>query len=196
VTGFRVAIGGAQELFGVKPDLCALGKIVGGGLPLAAIAGRKDLLELTVPGRPNDGQSVYLSGTLNGNPLSAAAGIACIDTMIEDDGPSKIRATGTKLAEGLLDNARRLSIPFQVIGHPSFSQPVFCESPIFDHTSYMVRNVPATRQFGIEMIRRGTNVIIGGKLWISTAHTDDDIESTCTTAFEAMRAVRDAKLIQ
>ena len=76
VTGFRLALGGAQEAFNVTPDLCSLGKVIGGGLPLAAVAGRRNILELSVPNRPVDGRSVYLSGTLNGNAIAAAAGLA------------------------------------------------------------------------------------------------------------------------
>src|SRR5262249_30112284 len=94
VTGFRLALGGAQEVFGVEPDVCSLGKVIGGGLSLAAVAGRRDVLELTVPNRPNDGRSVYMSGTLNGNPPAAAAGLAPLDVLAEEDGAAPVRATG------------------------------------------------------------------------------------------------------
>ena len=99
VTGFRLALGGAQEAFGVTPDLCALGKVIGGGLPLAAVAGRRDVLELTVPDRADDGRSVYLSGTLNGNAIAAAAGLATLDVLVEEDGPRRLVEIGGKLAQ-------------------------------------------------------------------------------------------------
>src|SRR6185295_4969245 len=114
VTGFRLALGGAQEAFGVKPDLCALGKVCGGGLPLAAVAGRPDILELSVPDRKQDGRSVYISGTLNGNPLAAAAGLATLDVLVEQNGPQKLAEIGTALARGFQEAADRLSIPLQM----------------------------------------------------------------------------------
>ena len=123
VTGFRLALGGAQEKFGVTPDLAALGKIVGGGLPLAAIVGRRAILDLTVPNRAEDGRSVYLNGTLNGNPLASAAGLATIDVLVEEDGPAKLEAKGTRYREALIEAAERLSIPFQMIGPSAFPSP-------------------------------------------------------------------------
>ena len=116
VTGFRIALGGAQEAFGVAPDLCALGKVIGGGLPLAAVAGRRDILELTVPDRPADGRSVYVSGTLNGNPLAAAAGLATLDMIVAENAPARLAEIGTKLVNGFVEAAKKLSVPLQMIG--------------------------------------------------------------------------------
>jgi glutamate-1-semialdehyde 2,1-aminomutase len=196
VTGFRLALGGAQEAFGVKPDLCSLGKVIGGGLPLAAVAGRRDVLELTVPTRANDGRSVYMSGTLNGNPLAAAAGLATLDVLAEEDGPARIGEIGTSLSRGFEECAHKLSIPLQMIGPPAFADPVFGGDEISDYRSYAATNRKAAQQFGIELLKRGLFVHPGSKLYISTAHTDEQIEGACTTAYEAMRAVRDNGLLQ
>lgn len=195
VTGFRVSLGGAQQAFGVTPDLCALGKIVGGGLPLAAVAGRRDVLELLDAGRRNDGRSVYLEGTLNGNPLAAAAGLAMLAVLEEEDGPARLAAIGTRLGEGFADCARRLSMPFQVIGHPATLEPLFDERPVFDHRSYCETNRPAAVAFGHELLKRDIFLRVASKFYVSLAHDDEVIEETCEAAYGAMQAVRDAGLV-
>ena len=194
VTGFRLALGGAQEAFGVTPHLCALGKIVGGGLPLAAIAGRHDVLELMDPTRPNDGRSVYLEGTLNGNPLAAAAGLATLDVLAEENGPARLAEIGTKLGKAFSDCADRLSIPFQMIGPPCTPEPIFDRMPVFDHRSYQATNRVAAQQFGRELLQRQVFLRIGSKFYVSLAHDDDVIEETRRAAFRAMQAIRDAGL--
>jgi glutamate-1-semialdehyde 2,1-aminomutase len=191
VTGFRLAFGGAQEIYGVIPDLCALGKVIGGGLPLAAVAGRRDLIALTVPDRAQDGRSVFLSGTLNGNSLCCAAGLATLRVLEEENGPAKIAESGRRLAAGFHDAAERLSIPFQMLGPPAFPEPIFGEEEIHDFAGHAATNQLASRQFGIEMTRRGNHVLFVAKYYLSTAHGDDHIAATCEAAYDAMRAVRD-----
>jgi glutamate-1-semialdehyde 2,1-aminomutase len=195
VTGFRLALGGAQEAFGVKSDLCALGKMIGGGLPLAAVAGRRDILELTVPDRAADGRSVYLSGTLNGNAIAAAAGLATLDVLAEEHGPARLAEVGSKIARGFAECARKLSVPLQMIGPPAFSEPVFGEGEVFDYRSYAATNRAAGRQFGIELLKRDLFVHPASKMYVSTVHDDDEIEAACRAADGAMRAIRDKGLL-
>jgi glutamate-1-semialdehyde 2,1-aminomutase len=195
VTGFRLALGGAQEVFGITPDLCALGKVIGGGLPLAAVAGRRDVLELTIPDRSADGRSVYLSGTLNGNAIAAAAGLATLDVLTEEDGPERLVEIGTSLTAGFAECAHRLGVPLQMIGPPSFAEPVFGEAVVYDYRSYASTNRAAARQFGIELLKRDLFVHPASKLYVSTAHDGDQIETACRACFDAMRAVRDAGLL-
>ena len=195
VTGFRLALGGAQEVFGIKPDLCALGKVIGGGLPLAAVAGRRDVLDLSVPDRAGDGRTVYLSGTLNGNAIAAAAGLATLDVLAEEDGPARLVEIGGKIARGFAESARRLSVPLQMIGPPSFHEPVFGEDDIRDCRSYDATNRAAARQFGIELIKRDVFVHPASKMYVSSVHDDDQIELTCRHAHEAMRAVQERGLL-
>lgn len=194
VTGFRVAPGGAQELFGVTPDLCALGKILGGGLPIAAVAGRRDLIELSVPYRPADGRSIFLSGTLNGNPLCAAAGVATLDTLEEIGAHERIARAGEMLRQGLQERARELSIPFQMIGHPSFAQPVFREGAVSNYADFAAADFQLARQFGVEMIKRGQNLVVGGKVYISTEHDDGIISQTIEVGRQALSSMREARL--
>jgi glutamate-1-semialdehyde 2,1-aminomutase len=196
VTGFRLKLGGAQEEFGVKPDLCALAKAMGGGLPLAAVAGRRDLIELTVPHDDPHDRAVYMGNTLNGNPLACAAGLAALEVLEEEAGPARLAATGTMLHHGFEEVAARLDVPLHVIGPPSFGDPVIGDGNVFDLASYNAQNRAASRQFGIELLRRGIFVSPGFKRYISTAHTPAQIDMTVESAYEALNAVRERGLLE
>ena len=195
VTGFRLALGGAQEAFGVTPDLCALGKVIGGGMPLAAVAGRRDVLELTVPDRPADGRSVYMNGTLNGNAIAAAAGLTTLNVLAEENVPARLAEIGQKLASGFAECARTLDIPLQMIGPPSFPEPVFGENEVYDYRSYSATDRAAARQFGLELIKRDVFVHPASKMYISSAHDDAQIEIACGAAVAAMRTLRERRLL-
>ena len=196
VTGFRLALGGAQERFGVTPDLTALGKIVGGGLPLAAIVGRREIIELTAPNRSDDGRSVYLNGTLNGNPLAASAGLATIDVLVEEKGPAQLEEKGGRYRAALLDAAKRLSISLQMIGPNAFPEPIFGSDPVTDYASREASNRKAAKQFGLELMKRGIYVHIGSKFYISLALTDALLDRAAARAAAALAAVRDAGLLE
>ncbi|RUZ72336.1 aminotransferase class III-fold pyridoxal phosphate-dependent enzyme [Mesorhizobium sp. M7A.F.Ca.US.006.01.1.1] len=196
VTGFRMEMGGAQQAYGVTPDLCTLGKVIGGGLPLAAIAGRRDVLELTVSNLPQDERAIWFSGTLNGNPLSCAAGIATLEVLEDEDGPRKLEASGRLLADGLTEIARSLSIPFQMIGHPAFAEPVFSETEIRNARDLAATNRAAIVQLSLEMMRRNVHVMGGGKWHLSTVHSSLDLDFTMEAARSAMKAVRDGGYLE
>ena len=194
VTAFRMSMSGAQGVYGVKPDLCTLGKALGGGLPLAAVAGRRDLIELTVP-MENGDRPVYMGNTYNGNPLSTAAGFAALEVMSEEEGPSRIAANGAIFAEGLREVGRRLSVPLQVIGPPGFCEPVIGTHRIRDDASYQATNRRAATAFGVELIRRGVMVYPGRKFYTSAVHTGEHIEFAIEMAHGALQAVREKGLI-
>jgi glutamate-1-semialdehyde 2,1-aminomutase len=107
MTGFRVAYGGAQERYGITPDLTTLGKVIGGGLPVGAYGGRRDLMSMMAPSGP-----VYQAGTLSGNPLAMAAGIAQLQLLREMDPFAVLEARGRRLVQGVGDAARACGIPF------------------------------------------------------------------------------------
>lgn len=195
VSGFRLALGGAQEAFGVVPDLCALGKVLGGGTPLAAVAGRADVLELTDPHRSDDGRSVFMSGTLNGNPLGCAAGLATLAVLEEEDGPAKLAANGSYLRSELSRVADELSVPFVGMGVPAFQQFAFVAYGAGGSQSPCAINAPATNQFAIEMIKRNILVVPGGKIYTSLAHDAASQDAFVGAAKEAIRSVRDAGLL-
>jgi glutamate-1-semialdehyde 2,1-aminomutase len=116
VTGFRVAPGGAQELYGVTPDLATLGKIIGGGFALAAVCSAAEILLLAAPGRaPADG-SVFINGTLNGNPVAAAAGLATIDELMRPGVYGRLNAIGEQMRTGLSKAVARAGVDAQVVG--------------------------------------------------------------------------------
>jgi glutamate-1-semialdehyde 2,1-aminomutase len=196
VTGFRLRLGGAQEEFGVLPDLCALAKAMGGGLPIAAVAGRRELIELTVPGSDSRDRSVYMGNTLNGNPLAAAAGLATLEVLQEEDGPSRISATGTLLHQGLHEVAARLDVPLHVVGPPAFGDPMIGRGEVYDLASYSSQDLAAAKAFGLELVRRGIFVMPGFKMYVSTAHTPAQVDMTVETAYEALKAVRERGLIE
>ncbi|MGW3953128.1 aspartate aminotransferase family protein [Streptomyces sp. NPDC004752] len=193
VTGFRLGVGGAQAHYGVTPDLCALGKILGGGLPLAAVAGRKDVMELAAPGRAREHGGIWLSGTLNGNPLAAAAGLATLRVLTTTDALHRAHKHGRRLRAGIADIARRRSVPLQVIGPDPMIEPVFGEHPITDYASYTRADLGAGRRFGIELIRRGVFVNPGAKWYTSSAHTADDLEVTLAAVDAALVATRETE---
>src|SRR5262249_2457453 len=116
VTGFRFAYGGAQEFYGVAPDLCTLGKIIGGGFPLAAIAGREDIMSLFDRGKAGDERFLTQIGTLSGNPVAAAAGLATLEVLRRPGAYDKVFATGRALMSGIDAMLQKARLPAQGSG--------------------------------------------------------------------------------
>lgn len=190
VTGFRIAPGGAQQKYGVIPDLCTLGKAVGGGLPLAAVAGRRELIELSAPGN-----GVYLSGTLNGNPLGATAGLATLRVLEEDNGYSCLAETGRQIIDGLLELGNQYSVPLQVVGPPQYPQPIFSTAEMSNARAVSSANTAAAKAFGHELIKRNVLVLPGAKLYLSTVHGDEQVGQLLDAAAGALRAVRESGVL-
>ena len=126
--------------------------------------------------RPADGRSVYVERNANGNPLAAAAGLATLDIIVAENAPARLAKIGTKLANGFVESAKKLSVPLQMIGPPAFADPVFGEGEIDDYRSYAATNRAAAKEFGIELLKRDIFVHPASKLYMSTAHTDDQLE--------------------
>ncbi|HYM73248.1 MAG TPA: aminotransferase class III-fold pyridoxal phosphate-dependent enzyme [Stellaceae bacterium] len=179
VTGFRLAYGGAQDYYGVVPDLCTLGKVIGGGFPLAAIAGRADIMAHFDKGKVGDDGFLMQIGTLSGNPVAAAAGIATLDILKRPGAYERIFATGRELMQTLDGLLRRAGIPAQVIGEPPLFEVVFTAdpSPIRDYAGTLRGDMDLARRFNALLRERG---ILKGeqKYYVSLAHTDDDIRHT------------------
>ena len=140
MTGFRLAPGGAQELYGLRPDLTCLGKIIGGGLPVGAFGGRREVMESIAPAGP-----VYQAGTLSGNPLAVAAGLACLRALAAPGVYARLEATGRALADGLLAEARAAGIPVTLNRVGSMWTLFFTPGPVFDYPTAKTSNV---RRFG------------------------------------------------
>jgi glutamate-1-semialdehyde 2,1-aminomutase len=188
VTGFRLSRGGAQEAYGVTPDLATYGKVIGGGLALAAVAGRADVLELANPRRPGK-RYVYFSGTLNGNPLSAAAGNATLRTLDEENGYDDLNALGRELRSRLSEISAKSPLPLRIIGDGPIAGVIFAEGDPLDPATLAAADRTTLRRLETELLRQGLFTNLAAKLYLSVAHTPADIDTTCdafTTALDSL----------
>ena len=189
VTGFRIAWGGAQEKYGVIPDLAVYGKTLSGGYPLAAICGRAEILACADPRRKSKAPYTFVSGTTNGNPVSATAGLATIDILAKDGVYEQLYEIPGRLKVGLEAIGRELGLPLQLIGEGPVLQPFFYDGEIRTYSDTLKADSNAARQLGIEMIKRDIFFNINGKLYFSLAHTEQDIDLTLDVAKEALKQV-------
>ncbi|WP_218814021.1 glutamate-1-semialdehyde 2,1-aminomutase [Rickettsiella endosymbiont of Dermanyssus gallinae] len=180
ITGFRVALGGAQALYHVKPDLTTLGKIIGGGLPIGALGGRSDIMDCLAP----EG-SVYQAGTLSGNPISVAAGLATLEMLSVPDFYTDLSAMTRRLVEGLLHIAKEIGIPLQ--GHyvgGLFGLFFTEESEIYQYEQVARCNPLLFKQFFHEMLAEGIyfapSPFESG--FVSSVHSEEDLSFTLNAA--------------
>jgi glutamate-1-semialdehyde 2,1-aminomutase len=177
VTGFRLAYGGAQEYYGVVPDLCTLGKVIGGGFPLAAIAGRADIMAHFDRGAVGDDDFLMQVGTLSGNPVAAAAGLATLEILRRPGAYERLFTTGRELMDALTQLLKRHGVTAQVIGEPPLFDAVFSGEPVRDYRGTLHGDADMLRRFNSLLRERG---ILKGeqKYYVSMAHTPDDIRHT------------------
>ncbi|HEX3883260.1 MAG TPA: aminotransferase class III-fold pyridoxal phosphate-dependent enzyme [Stellaceae bacterium] len=177
VTGFRLAYGGAQQYYGVEPDLCTLGKVIGGGFPLAAIAGKTEIMQHFNRDAVGEDRFLMQIGTLSGNPVAAAAGLATLEILRRPGAYEQIHATGRELMSALRQLLAEARIPAQVIGEPPLFDVVFAADPITDYRGMLKGDVTLARQFNVLLRERG---ILKGeqKYYVSLAHTPDDVRLT------------------
>jgi glutamate-1-semialdehyde 2,1-aminomutase len=185
MTGFRVGPGGAQERWKIRPDLTCLGKVVGGGLPVAAFGGRKDVMEHVAPLGP-----VYQAGTLSGNPLAMAAGIATLDVLAGEGIYKKLDATGAKLEVGLRECAEAVGVPIKVYRAGSMFGVYFTDRDVADYAAAAMSNKEAFVHSFWALLERGVytapSPFEAG--FLSLAHSEEDIEETLAAAREALQA--------
>jgi glutamate-1-semialdehyde 2,1-aminomutase len=188
MTGFRIAPGGAQELYGVRPDLTCLGKIIGGGLPVAAYGGRAELIDLVSPSGP-----IYQAGTLSGNPLAMVAGLWSLRRLSRGL-YRRLGELGGMLATGLADAARDAGVPLQVNALGSMVTPFFTSERVRDFQSALTSDTAAFGVFFRAMLERGIYLPPSQfEAWfISGAHTRRDIQRTIAAARESMTVVHGA----
>ncbi len=184
VTGFRLAYGGAQEYYGVVPDIACVGKIVGGGFPLAAVCASADLMRPFDPGQDGKGDFISQSGTLNGNPIAAVAGLATLAELRKPGAYDRLLGTGRTLMKGLSELLTRRGLPAQVVGEPVVFDVLFTAEPVVDYRSLQKADGQKARVLTTELIKRGV-VKNTQKMYMSTAHTDADVAKTLN-AFEAV----------
>jgi glutamate-1-semialdehyde 2,1-aminomutase len=188
MTGFRLAPGGAQERFGVRPDLSCFGKVIGGGLPVAAYGGRADVMEMVSPAGP-----VYQAGTLSGNPLAMTAGIWSL-ARLRKGLYRRLGEMGAELASGLAAAARDAGVPLQVNAVGSMITPFFTSSKVRDFTSAVTSDTAAFGVFFQGMLERGVYLPPSQfESWfLSGAHKGTDLRKTLAAAKGAMKEVRKA----
>lgn len=190
VTGFRFAYGGAQEYYGVEPDLAAFGKIIGGGYPLAAVVGKADLMAGFA--RPNDeGVAVTQVGTLNGNPIAATAGLATLKILQQPGSYERLHEIGQRTREQLQATMREHNVPGQVIGDGPIFQPVFTDQPVTSYRDTLKGNAAHNRIFTDALLEHGV-LKSPSKGYLSLAHTDADLEETARAFDTAMATVAQA----
>ncbi len=189
VTGFRFAYGGAQEYYGVVPDLAALGKIIGGGFPLAAVCGRQEIMRAFDPRLDGTPDFVAQVGTLNGNPIAAVAGLATLAELRKPGAYSRLHATGGKLRDGLAELVRRSGLPAQVIGETAVFDLVFTDRPLTDYRAMLTADGAMLRAFNAACLERG---IVKGreKIYVSLAHSGEDVARTLEVFEAALHTLR------
>ena len=185
ITGFRVAYGGAQELYGVQPDLTCLGKIIGGGLPVGAYGGSRSLMNHVAPLG-----AVYQAGTLSGNPLAVAAGLATLARLRDREVYRRLEALGSELERGLRDAAAKANVPLTVNRVGSMLTAFFCDGAVTDYASAKRADTKRYARYFHAMLERGVFLAPSQfeAAFVSLAHTDADIALAGRAAAEALAA--------
>jgi len=186
VTGFRFAWGGAQEYYGVIPDICTLGKIIGGGFPLAAVTGRADIMAHFDRAKVGDEGFMPQVGTLSGNPVAAVAGLATLAVLKRPGAYEKVFATGRALMAGIAKIIADSGLPAQVVGEPPLFDVAYAPSAPRDYRAALRANADLQRRIN-QGLRAGGVLKGDTKFYVSLAHDAADIEQTLT-AFAAAAA--------
>ena len=187
MTGFRVAKGGAQELLNIKPDLSTFGKIIGGGLPVGAFGGKKEIMEMIAPAGP-----VYQAGTLSGNPLAMAAGYAGLKYI--NDNPEIYKTLEEKsayLEEGFRENLKEVNKNYALNRVGSMMCMFFTEKHVNDFQSAVTSDTGLYGKYFLEMLKRGIYLAPAQfeAVFVSTAHSTEDLDKTITAHLKALKAV-------
>jgi glutamate-1-semialdehyde 2,1-aminomutase len=186
ISGFRVHYGGAQALYGITPDLTVLGKIIGGGLPVGAYGGRKEIMDLIAPSGP-----VYQAGTLSGNPLAVSAGLATLKQLRARNLYKQLEERSAALARGLAHEAKQAGIALTQTRVGSMLTAFFTEGPVVDWDSAKRSDTKRYGQFFHRMLEQGIYLAPSQfeATFLSTAHTSVDIEKTIKAARAAFRSL-------
>jgi glutamate-1-semialdehyde 2,1-aminomutase len=193
ITGFRLALGGAQEYFNVKPDMATLGKILGGGFPLAAFGGKKEILQNISPvGK------VYQAGTFSGNPVSATAGFTILQILNKKKNEiyPQLERNCEKLKSALSDSAATHHVPAQVYNIASMYQIFFTKEPVTDYGSAKHSDIQMFTAYFHELLKQGVFIPPSQfeTCFLSTAHSEEDLERTISAFDKALGAASKKRL--
>ena len=188
VTGFRLAYGGAQEYYGVVPDLAALGKALGGGYPIGAVVGRADILDLCNEADLGGEQYVWFASTLGGNPVTAAAALATLGELQQPDAYERLFALGAMLRDGFRALLKELGITAQVLGDGPLCALAFTGEDVVDYRTGFRADRARARAYALGLFRHGIFLNpMSTKLYVSLAHGDAEIDAILTAAGKVLR---------
>jgi glutamate-1-semialdehyde 2,1-aminomutase len=187
ITGFRLCFGGAEKVFKIKPDLTCLGKIIGGGLPCAAVGGRTAIMDMLAPAG-----AVYQAGTLSGNPLATAAAIATLKILEDKNFYSRLEEKSKMLHLGLFDVAKEADVPLTVNRAGSLLSCFFTDKPVENFADAKSANAALFRAFFAQMLKNGVYLAPSPfeAMFISAAHSKKDIEKTMKAAQNSLIALK------
>jgi len=187
ISGFRVALGGAQERYGVAADLTCLGKIIGGGFPLAAFGGPAEIMDHLAP----VGQA-YQAGTLSGNPVATAAAAATLGILAEPGAYEKLESTAATLEAGLKQASEKAGVPTTINRVGSILSCFFTDKPVQSFTDVQATDIALFKRFFSQMLHRGIYLAPSAfeAMFVSLAHTDEDIEQTIRAVSASLAAAR------
>jgi len=189
ITGFRFAYGGAQKVYAIQPDMTVLGKIIGGGLPVAAYGGRREIMDQIAPLGP-----VYQAGTLSGNPLAMRAGLATLAVLDDPTFYEPLSARAERLTNGLREALRKTGVPGQVNSVGSLITLFFAQEPVTNYLGAKKSDTTRFAAFFREMFARGIFLPPSQfeALFVSAAHSDEDISRTLAAVRESLRVIATA----
>jgi len=186
MTGFRVAAGGAQELFNIRPDLTTLGKVIGGGLPVGAYGGRADIMRCVAPAGP-----VYQAGTLSGNPLAVAAGLASLRRLAVEKPYAKLEVLGMRLEKGFMDALSKAGVPGKINRAGSMFTLFFTDRDVIDFATAKTCDTARFNTWFHEMLDAGIYLPPSQfeAAFISAAHSEHDIDRTIEAAVSSLKSL-------
>ena len=188
VTGFRFSYGGAQETYGITPDLCTLGKVIGGGFPLAAIVGRKDIMAHFDKSAVGSDEWLMMLGTLSGNPIAAVAGMKTMEILRRDGAYKTLNANGERLIAMFTKHLSAHDIAHKIVGHPTLFDVVFTDKTVRDYRH--VQQSDTMRNATFNTILRNEGILKSpGKTYASLALTEDDFQQTDHAITAAVRGL-------
>jgi glutamate-1-semialdehyde 2,1-aminomutase len=188
ITGFRLGLSGAQGAFGITPDLTCLGKIIGGGLPVGAYGGKAEIMEMVAPEGP-----VYQAGTLSGNPIAVAAGLATLRELLKPGTYEKLEALAKDLEEGLKEILKELKLPYRVHRVASMLTLFFTDKEVTNFETALSSDTEKFARFWQEMMKRGIYLPPSQfEAWfVSLAHGEREIDDTLEAIYESLEDLED-----
>lgn len=178
VTGFRLGLGGAQEYFGVLPDIASYGKIVGGGGPLGCVGGKAEFMDLMSPLNKGQSNYSYVNGTLHGNPIAAVAGLATLAELKKPSFYKDLHALADDVCKACQEVLDKNRVPGLALGEGSFWQILFMDKPPVSHADVMNSDMASSRALDLAQMHEGLYVLPNVRRFVSAVHTGQDIEET------------------